>query len=268
MAFRKLLDLVLPLECAGCLRPGRGWCPRCDRALSRLGFPYGPQRVTPRPCPPELPDVVTWGHYAEPLRSVITAWKDEGRRDLQAVLEPFLACALRAALDEFQEVAHAGPAGPLIVPAPSSRRSRRVRGDIPLHALAVRAARRVGPPADGAVLPVLEQRRGVSDQAGLTILDRRDNVAGAFTVGRRWRPAVKDRAVLVVDDVMTTGATIAECSRALYEHGASVVVAATVAATRRRRGTVSSFGARPPTSRQSLSRSVPGAVLPPVPGAG
>jgi predicted amidophosphoribosyltransferase len=105
---------------------------------------------------------------------------------------------------------------------------------VPLHDLTSRAVRHCGLPAGLGVLPVLDQRRAVSDQAGLTTLDRLSNVAGAFTVDQRWREVVEGRAVLVVDDVMTTGATIAECSRALHEHGASVVVAATVAATRRR----------------------------------
>jgi predicted amidophosphoribosyltransferase len=113
---------------------------------------------------------------------------------------------------------------------------------VPLHELAALAGRHAGLPA-AAVLPVLEQRRAVSDQSGLTTLDRRSNVADAFTVGRRWHELVVDRPVLVVDDVMTTGATIAECARALYEHGALVVVAATVAATQRRAGAVPTNGA-------------------------
>lgn len=246
MRLRHLLDLVLPSECAGCLRPGRGWCSRCDRTLSGLRFAAGPRSVTPRPCPPGLPEVITWGLYADPLRSVVTAWKDEGRRDLRAVLGPLLATAVSAALGHFPEAGPEQPSRPLIVPAPSSRRARRARGDVPLHDLASRAVGRWGLPADLVVLPVLDQRRAVSDQAGLTTQDRRSNVAGAFTVGERWREVVTGRAVLVVDDVMTTGATIAECARALHEHGASVVVAATVAATRRRTGGSRATTSEPP----------------------
>lgn len=266
MTYRHLLDLVLPSECAGCLRPGHRWCARCERALTGLGFRAGPRWVTPRPCPPGLPDVVAWGLYAEPLRSVVTAWKDEGRRDLHAVLAPLLTSAVQAALEQFPEAAAAGSPAPLIVAAPSSSRARRVRGDRPLQELAARAARHAGLAA--AVCPVLEQQRGVRDQSGLTTLDRRANVAGAFTVGARWREVVVGRTVLVVDDVMTTGATIAECSRALYEHGASVVLAATIAATRRRAGSASRFDSGAGADVSAFSRREPGVALPPARGAG
>ena len=83
-----LADLVLPRECGGCLRPGSSWCGRCERALATLSFGPaarqvgGGPRVVPHPAPPGLPSVHAWGIYADPLRAVISAWKDAGRRDL------------------------------------------------------------------------------------------------------------------------------------------------------------------------------------------
>jgi predicted amidophosphoribosyltransferase len=81
---------------------------------------------------------------------------------------------------------------------------------------------------------VLEHHRAVVDQAGLGTASRAVNLSGAVRVSGRWRGVVRGRRCLVVDDVMTTGATLAECSRALREAGASAVVAATIGATERR----------------------------------
>lgn len=234
MSFRKLLDLVLPLECAGCHRPGAPWCARCARALHRLAFPDGPRLVTPVPPPPGVPSVHSWGVYADPLKAAVTAWKDEGRRDLVDRLAPVLAAALGQAVAAAVEDA-GGPDGApvVIVPAPSSRASRRARGDVPLEGLVRQAAGRL-PPGVAEVVPVLVERRGVRDQAGLTTLDRRDNVSGAFGVRPRLVRVVTGRTCVVVDDVMTTGATLVECARALAEAGAAEVVGATIAVPRRR----------------------------------
>jgi predicted amidophosphoribosyltransferase len=109
-----------------------------------------------------MPAVYAWGTYADPLRAAVTAWKDEGRRDLVDELVPLLRRALWAALN----VGPKAVAAALVVPAPSSRRSRRTRGDVPLHDLARRAA--AGPPFSALqVLAALDERRGVRDQAGL-----------------------------------------------------------------------------------------------------
>ncbi len=231
MSLHSLLDLVLPVECAGCHRVGSTWCRRCARSLGQLAFAEGPRSVSPDPPPPGMPPVWSWGHYADPLRAAITAWKDEGRRDLAVVLAPLLSGAVATA------VAEEGDAStrPLIVPAPSSRRSRRTRGDVPIRQLAGLALDRGHPPL-GDLAAVLDQRRAVRDQAGLTTAARRDNVTGAFLVPGRWRPVVGGRVCVVVDDVMTTGATLVECARALGEAGAARVVGATIAVPRRRRG--------------------------------
>jgi predicted amidophosphoribosyltransferase len=231
MPLQSLLDLVLPVECAGCHRTGSPWCLRCGRALNRLAFPDGPRLVTPEPAPPGMPAVYAWGTYADPLRAAVTAWKDEGRRDLVDELVPLLRRALWAALN----VGPKAVAAALVVPAPSSRRSRRTRGDVPLHDLARRAA--AGPPFSALqVLAALDERRGVRDQAGLGTSARRANVTGAFHVRNGLRAAVDGRDCIVVDDVMTTGATLVECTRALEEAGARRVLAVTIAVPRRRRG--------------------------------
>jgi predicted amidophosphoribosyltransferase len=227
-----LLDLMAPGECAGCRRPGAGWCRRCELALGRL------RRAGPRVDPDELsagaaPPTWAWGAYGEPLRTVVTVWKDEGRRDVEPVLAPLLAASLTAA------VAGAGWSGRavLVVPAPSSRSAVRRRGDAPLLSLAGRAVAcvdRAPPGASLRVAPALQQVRQVADQAGLGSDQRAANLVGAAAVRHGWRAVVAGRPVVLVDDVVTTGSTLTEGARALHEAGAADVVGAVVAVTRRR----------------------------------
>jgi predicted amidophosphoribosyltransferase len=85
------------------------------------------------------------------------------------------------------------------------------------------------------VLPVVRIVRGMVDQAGLDARARAANLGGALAVPRRFASHLHGRAVVVVDDVITTGASIDETARAVRAAGADVLCAAVVAATRRRR---------------------------------
>lgn len=241
----ELLDLVLPLECGACRVPGTRWCPSCDAALAATGFPGGPRRAEPHPGPAGLPPTHAWGAYAGPLRPALTAWKDEGRTDLDLVLRPLLASAVRAAISAS---ASAGEVC-LLVSAPSSRRSRRRRGEIPLERLVSGIDRGEGVTSPvsvaggglaGAVarpVPgVLVQCRPVADQSGLGTTQRAANLQGALRVPPRFEPVVRGRRCVVVDDVVTTGATLSECARALLRADARQVTAATIAATERTAG--------------------------------
>jgi predicted amidophosphoribosyltransferase len=110
-----------------------------------------------------------------------------------------------------------GPGAVLLVPVPSSRRAVRARGHDPARRIALAAAgelRREGTPA--RVLAVLRQRRAVADQSGLNSRQRLDNLAGALEVaaGGERLLAAGSRIVLV-DDLMTTGASLAEAARAV-----------------------------------------------------
>ena len=167
------------------------------------------------------------------MRTAVVAWKDRGRADLTPVLAAALRRAVQAALAE----AGGETAGHevLLVPAPSSRRARRERGRDPVRELARRcglALRRRG--LDVRALPALAHAHRVADQAHLGVADRARNLAGAVRVSRGWQPRLAGRRCLVVDDVVTSGATVLECARALREVGAVVVGAAAVADTPRR----------------------------------
>ncbi|PWI17880.1 ComF family protein [Streptomyces sp. Act143] len=104
----------------------------------------------------------------------------------------------------------------LLVPVPSSRTAVAARGHDPARRIALAAAaelRRGGVPA--RVLAVLRQRRGVADQAGLNSRERLDNLAGALSVVPGGGRLLLEGAVVLVDDVMTTGASLAEAARAV-----------------------------------------------------
>ncbi|MER6676790.1 ComF family protein [Streptomyces sp. NPDC000983] len=106
----------------------------------------------------------------------------------------------------------------LLVPVPSARRAVRARGHDPARRIALAAAaelRRAGTPA--RVLAVLRQRRAVADQSGLNSRQRLDNLAGALVVAPGGGRLLGDGPVVLVDDLMTTGASLAEAARAVRE---------------------------------------------------
>ncbi|MFH8409970.1 ComF family protein [Streptomyces sp. NPDC018019] len=128
----------------------------------------------------------------------------------------------------------ATPATPLLlVPVPSAARAVAGRGHDPVRRMALAAARdlrRSGVPV--RVLTVLRQRRTVVDQAGLSARQRLANVSGALTVVAGAGRLVAAAPVVLVDDLMTTGASLAEAARAVRAAGGRVVGAGVVAAPR------------------------------------
>jgi predicted amidophosphoribosyltransferase len=241
----ELLDLVLPIECAACGRPGEAWCRRCAAALARSRLDPGVRLVAPDPVPPAFPDCFAWGRYTGPLRAGIRSWKDGGRRDLDGGLAVLLAVAMAAALrgGPHGSPDGSGPAGGpvLIVTVPSSARAVRLRGDRPLERVtrqALECLARVltqGPHLVGP-LDALHHLRSVADQAGLGALGRSANLESSMDVRPRTAALVRGRRCLIVDDVVTTGSTLAEGARALRDAGAIDVRAAVIAVTPRRAG--------------------------------
>jgi ComF family protein len=154
--------------------------------------------------------------YAGPASSVIRAFKFDG----QFFLGPrFLA----AMLDRGWLPADIGPAD-LVVPVPLHPQRRRERGyDQALLLSRVVAARLGG----RLLVHALVRTRYTSQQSLLPVGKRWDNVRGAFAV--RDAAAVRDRRVLLVDDVMTTGVTASECAKVLKKAGAAHVQVLTLA---------------------------------------
>jgi predicted amidophosphoribosyltransferase len=166
--------------------------------------------------------------YDGPVREAVVAHKEHGVRALAGPLGSALARSAEAAVG----IARHGPV--LLVPAPSRAAALRARGDDPTRRLARAAGGRLRARVDLWVAPVLRMAPGTRDQAGLGAQERAANLAGAVRVAGRFTSYVRGVDVVLVDDVVTTGATLAESARALREAGALVVGAAVVAATPRR----------------------------------
>jgi predicted amidophosphoribosyltransferase len=222
-----LADLVLPRTCAGCGIPGAVLCRSCAALLA------APRLAAPRRFPWGFPPTVAAGAYAGPVRPAVIAFKERGRTELARPLGAALALAVAA-------VTSAVPGRPcpvVLVPVPSSRAALRARGRDHVRELAGRAVtelRAAGVPASEARL--LRRRGQVRDSAGLSAAQRRANLAGSF-VRDGARPGAPAGALLVlVDDVVTSGATLTEAAAVLAtdRYGdVSPLLAAVVAATPR-----------------------------------
>jgi predicted amidophosphoribosyltransferase len=167
--------------------------------------------------------------YEAVAQAALLAHKEQGRLSLARPLGRALALSCFAVLTTCAHRAEQV----LLVPVPSAAGRVRERGHDPLLRVARecrRAMRAAGVTA--SVESVLRIVRPLQDQARLSAPQRQANLAGAFEVGRRSRPL--GGAVVVVDDIVTTGATATEACRALTVAGARVVGVAVVAATARR----------------------------------
>ncbi|QGU28695.1 ComF family protein [Microbacterium oryzae] len=204
-ALREAAALLLPVACAACGRPGETLCGACRAVLH--------PDLRRRRLDDGL-EVVSALAFEGPVAAALRAFKQRGRTDLARAFAP----AMRAAL-----VASALERGLLLeaVPIPPSAAGSRRRGYRPIELLLHHAG--VAP------LRALRWARATDDQRALGIADRERNLRGAMTV--RGDPA--GRAVIVVDDIVTTGATLREARRALAAAGAQVVGAVTLAATPR-----------------------------------
>lgn len=243
------LSLVVPVECAACCAPDSVLCPACARSLRRAtAVPARCEEVAPALLEYDggvLVAAVAAGLYRGELAQSLLAYKRHGAPGLRAELAAALGRALRAALGE-------RCSGPEIwlVPVPTSTPAYLRRGFDPVHDLLrwlvrhrllvlnaryVRVLRRrpAGPWATLQKATASLVSRAGGGQKGLGRRDRRARLAGSFRA-QVPRRAIRDgpvagRCVVIVDDVLTTGATLREAVRALEDIGAVVVGAVVVA---------------------------------------
>ncbi|MGN6754954.1 MAG: ComF family protein [Thermomicrobiales bacterium] len=223
---RTLLDLVFPPRCAGCGRRGGWFCHSCLSQLMPLAPPWCQHCGRPLPdgqwrcrfCQQGDLPALDWARAAYPhsgaIRKAIHRFKYAGEQaraeSLAALLAPLLLQA------------PAGDNPPRVAPVPLSAARQRARGYNQAAELARVLTRANGWPLDTGLVRV----RATPPQVGLDRAARQENVRGAFA----WRgEALFGQRVLLVDDVMTTGATANECAATMKAAGALWIGLVTVA---------------------------------------
>jgi ComF family protein len=214
-----MLDLLLPPTCPGCRREGRVLCVECAAWLERRrdeppGVPIG----LPWPLPGGLAQLEWCAAFTGPVRAAIHAHKYRGERRLAAPLGDALADRWR----------RAGAGGDLVVHVPVHASKLRQRGFDQARDLAIVCGRGLGWPA----VPALERAERTAAMHALGRAQRAANVGGAFRVRPGMETAVAGRQVVLVDDVLTTGATMSGCAEALLAAGAASVAGLAVARER------------------------------------
>lgn len=205
------LDLLFPLECLGCKRPGAWLCENCFRRLR-----FSPQNI--KLNPPNLENLFLAGDYDDKLLAeLIKKLKFNGIEKIGPILGRFLVMfwsgqkTITNLANRFID-----PQKILVIPVPLSKKRERARGFNQSEII----ARYFSSSFNYEISLNLIRYKHCPAQSGLGEEARQNNVLGSF----RWRgDNLKDKIILLIDDVATTGATLNECAKVLKEAGASIV---------------------------------------------
>lgn len=226
-------NLIVPPICLGCragLADHHALCPACWRGIAFIRAPLCERMGIPLPFdtggpsvsaaaladPPDYDRARAAAHFTGSVRKLVHDFKFADRQEMRVLLGTWLLTAGHDLLSD----AH------VIVPVPMSRRRLFWRTFNQAAILAHEIGRRSGLAVDTTAL---RRRKATRPQVGLTRAQRRDNMEGAFAVMKRHQSQIEGRHVLLVDDVITTGATVNACARALRRAGASRVDVLSVA---------------------------------------
>jgi ComF family protein len=226
-AGRVLLDLVYPPACVACFgatAEPHGLCPACWAGIrfierpycERLGTPFDVDLGAPLLSPAAMADPPVFeraravARYDDGARALVHRLKYGDRLDLARALGAMMA---RAGAELIAQA-------DLIVPVPLHRWRLWRRRFNQAMALSAVVSRVTGLPCDPLALARVKATR---PQVGLSRAQRGDNLQGAFRVPAEARPGLAGKRVLLVDDVLTTGATANAASRALLRGGAGAV---------------------------------------------
>lgn len=255
-ALREMWALLVPENCVCCGAEDTALCPACSHQLRKLcRRPFRAEQLSPALVDVEGAAslaVVAAGPYRDELALSLLAFKRSGHWRVAVVLASCLGKAVASATG--------GRPGYVLVPVPSSGSAFVRRGFSPVHLLLFWSRRRrlhpgcrafdalakrwVKPDAGQAWRSVLGMVRraageltglqppGSGGQKGLGRGDRAGRVRGSMRVRRRWARKIRGTRCILVDDVLTTGATLAEAARALNDAGGVVCGAVVLAATR------------------------------------
>jgi ComF family protein len=227
------LGSLAPEKFTGCLRCGEAADLDLDMEDVRFSalLAQGLECRVCRMAPPEFTRAVSFGTYDDELRNMIHLLKFEGVRP---AARPLGACLAQAIL-QLHGIA-AQDALVIAVPLhPARERQRGYNQSVLLAGEALRRLRRSHPawrlqPADGALI----RKRRTESQFALSPRGRRANLRGAFAAAEGSKKSITGREILLVDDILTSGATARECARVLLAAGAARVWVATVARAQKR----------------------------------
>jgi ComF family protein len=224
--FGHVVDLALPPLCPACREPvaGQALCAECWSKLhfiappycERLGIPFaydpGPGVLSMQAIanPPAYRRARAAVRYDDIARTLVHAFKYSDRLDLAPTLGRWMAQAGAELLADADA----------IVPVPLHWRRLWARRFNQSGLLAEVVSKNCGRPV---VYDALARIRATAQQVGLTRAQRADNLQGAFRVSASGKAAVAGRRLVLVDDVLTTGATVEGCTRALARAGAASV---------------------------------------------
>ncbi len=209
----ELKHLLFPIRCFGCRELGYSICSKCRKLWNPHLYQSKVFNLT----------VYSAIAYSPVAKNILLAAKEQSIKSADQLVRTAMRTSLHELFQKYPSCA--------LVPIPSRLASNRRRGRDFINEMAIFVAKDMGV----GVLPLLEHERVIRDQSKLNIAGRRENLAMALSIKPEFRGNYSGEKVVILDDLVTTGATINEANRALTRGGFKVQAAATACVALRRR---------------------------------